>query len=83
MPVPSISAGAIRRMFDTLRESGIDPTPMAAEAGVAVELGADPDQRVSLETLHTLWEACLRRYPRTDGALLGARATTGWWASSA
>jgi AraC-like DNA-binding protein len=60
-------------MFETLRESGIDPAPIAAEAGIEVEIGADPDQRVPLETLHTLWEATLRRYPRTDGALLGAQ----------
>ncbi len=71
--VPSISSGAIRRMFETLRENGIDPAPIAEEAGVEVELGADLDRRIPLETLHTLWEAALRRYPRTDGALLGAQ----------
>jgi AraC-like DNA-binding protein len=70
--VPSIASGAIRRLFETLRESGIDPVPIAAEAGVEVDVGADPDRRVPLEALHTLWESALRRAPRTDGALLGA-----------
>jgi AraC-like DNA-binding protein len=70
---PSIASGAIRRFFDTLREGGIDPAPIAAEAGIELDLGNDPDRRVPLETLHALWEAALRRYPRTDGALLGAQ----------
>jgi len=70
--VPSIASGAIRRLFETLREVGIDPAPIAEEAGLALELADDPDRRIPLETLHTLWEAALRRAPRTDGALLGA-----------
>lgn len=71
--VPTIASGAIRRFFQTVRENGLDPGPMAAEAGIDERLVEDPDQRVPLQRLHALWEAALRRDPRPDAALAGAQ----------
>jgi AraC-like DNA-binding protein len=70
---PSISSGAVKRLVSTLRELGVNPAPILAEAGVAERALADPDARIPLEALHTLWEAALRRHPRHDGPLLGAQ----------
>jgi AraC-like DNA-binding protein len=73
MTAPSISSGAVRRLISTLRELGVDLAPILAEAGVDERVGDDPDGRVPIRMLHTLWDAALRRHPRSDGALLGAQ----------
>jgi len=73
MATPTISSGAIAKLLSILKEFGVDPAPICAEAAFDPGVCADADARVPLETLHTLWEAALRRVPRDDAALIGAR----------
>lgn len=68
----SISSGAIRKLLNALEERGIDPLPLAADAGIDPGLASDRDARVPVIALHALWDAAHRRFPRWDAALLGA-----------
>jgi len=68
----TISSGAIRKLLNALDEQGIDPAPLAAEAGIDPAVASDRDARVPVVALHALWDAAHRRAPRWDGALLGA-----------
>jgi AraC-like DNA-binding protein len=71
-PAPTISSGAIRRLFATVAALGVVAADVAAEAGLDLAVVEDPDGRVPIATLHALWEAVLRRVPRDDLPLLGA-----------
>jgi AraC-like DNA-binding protein len=70
---PTIASGAIEKLLNTVRAEGVDPGPLCAEAALDPAICEDRDARVSLHTLHALWEAALRRIPRHDLALLGAQ----------
>ncbi|MHB8872489.1 MAG: AraC family transcriptional regulator [Myxococcaceae bacterium] len=70
---PTISARAIMKLADLEPDFGVSAAEAYAESGIDPAACADADARVPLRKLHLLWDAVLRRLPRSDLALVVAQ----------
>jgi AraC-like DNA-binding protein len=71
--LPTIAAGAIRKMWTTLPDLGVDATEVCRHARFDLGCLEGPDARIPLERLYDLWEAVLARLDRNDLALAVAQ----------
>ena len=72
--VPTISIRALGKLLALLPQLGLDARAVFAEIDLQPEQVKDADARVPLDRLYALWEIVLRRVPREDCALIGARS---------
>ncbi len=70
--MPTIASGAIQKLIVAIREMGVDPAPLVAEAGIDFAVAEDRDARVPIESLHRLWNAAVRESPRAEAAVVNA-----------
>lgn len=68
MTVPTIAAGAVRKLLDGAEQAGLDVPAILEEVGLTRAAVDDPDGRVPIATLHAAWDAVLARAPMLAGA---------------
>lgn len=78
MTVPTIASGALRKMLGYGSKIGLDRAAVLAELDLAASVIDDPDGRVPITKLHTLWDRLLARAPSTaDAQFTGNPYTPG------
>jgi AraC-like DNA-binding protein len=78
MAVPTIAAGAMRKLLAHCADFGVAPDELLATLELDAAQLADPDARVPIATMHAAWDVLHARIPRGDGAVQSAlRYTPG------